>query len=243
MAQPLMPKATAVWLVENTTLTFDQIADFCILHPLEVQGIADGEVAVGIVGMDPIANGQITREEITRCEADAKIKLEARESDVPPVPRRKGPRYTPVSKRGDRPDAISWLLKYAPELTDAQICKLIGTTKPTIEAVRSRTHWNISNIQARDPVLLGICSQSDLEEQLTRARGRIARKEGGKAAAPAAETPAGDAPAAAVPAAEAPAPEPAPATDQADAADMVASPLPTSEPEPELPRAAGDEPA
>ncbi len=190
MAQPLMPKATAVWLVENTTLTFDQIAEFCNLHPLEVQGIADGEVAVGIVGLDPIANGQITREEITRGEADSKVKLEGRQSDVPAVPRRKGPRYTPVSKRGDRPDAISWLLKYTPELTDAQICKLIGTTKPTIEAVRSRTHWNISNIQARDPVLLGICSQTELEDQLARARRRIARKEGSKKGATASEAPA-----------------------------------------------------
>lgn len=229
MAQPLMPKATAVWLVENTTLTFDQIADFCSLHPLEVQGIADGEVAVGIVGMDPIANGQITRDEITRGEADANVKLEGRESDVPPVPRRKGPRYTPVSKRGDRPDAISWLLKYTPELTDAQICKLIGTTKPTIEAVRSRTHWNISNIQARDPVLLGICSQGELEEQLARARRRIERKEGAKKGA-ASE-------------AEAPEAEPAPAEEPAETADVAPSPLPSSEPEAELPRATGDEPA
>ncbi len=237
MAQPLMPKATAVWLVENTTLTFDQIADFCSLHPLEVQGIADGEVAVGIVGLDPIANGQITREEITRGEADAKVKLAGRETDVPPVPRRKGPRYTPVSKRGDRPDAISWLLKYTPELTDAQICKLIGTTKPTIEAVRSRSHWNISNIQARDPVLLGICSQGELEEQLARARRRIERKEGGKASAPADE---------------APAEELAPAADPADAPEALVtpeapeaalSPVSAPEAEPELPRAAGDEPA
>jgi hypothetical protein len=236
MAQPLMPKATAVWLVENTTLTFDQIADFCVLHPLEVQGIADGEVAVGIVGMDPIANGQITRDEITRGEADATVTLKGRETDVPPAPRRKGPRYTPVSKRGDRPDAISWLLKYTPELTNAQICRLIGTTKPTIEAVRTRTHWNISNIQARDPVLLGICSQSELEEQLTRARRRIARKEGDKAAAPAAEAPVGEAPTM-----EDAAPEPAPATEPADTADAATSSMPGSEPEPELPRAVGDE--
>jgi len=236
MAQPLMPKATAVWLVENTTLTFDQIADFCILHPLEVQGIADGEVAVGIVGMDPIANGQLTRDEITRGEADAKVKLEGRQSDVPPVPRRKGPRYTPVSKRGDRPDAISWLLKYTPELTDAQICKLIGTTKPTIEAVRSRTHWNISNIQARDPVLLGICSQGELEEQLVRARRRIERKEGSKASAPATDAPEADSALAEDPAAEGP-------VDVTEAPEDPPAPLPAAEAEPELPRAVGDEPA
>ena len=169
MAQPLMPKATAVWLVENTILVFQQIADFSGLHVLEVQGIADDEVAVGIVGMDPTANGQLSREEITRCEADPEARLVLRESEVPDLPRRKGPRYTPVSKRGERPDAISWLLKYATELSDAQICKLVGTTKPTIEAVRSRSHWNISNLQPRDPVLLGICTQTDLEEQRAKA--------------------------------------------------------------------------
>lgn len=172
MAQPLMPKATAVWLVENTTLTFQQIAEFSGLHILEVQGIADGEVAIGIVGLDPTANGQLTREELERCTADSEARLALREAVVPDAPRRKGPRYTPVSKRGERPDAISWLLKYTPELSDAQICKLVGTTKPTIEAVRSRSHWNISNIQPRDPVLLGICSQTDLEEHLVKARKR-----------------------------------------------------------------------
>ncbi len=172
MAQPLMPKATAVWLVENTTLTFQQIAEFSGLHLLEVQGIADGEVAIGIVGLDPTTNGQLTREELERCAADAQASLVLRQAVVPDAPRRKGPRYTPVSKRGERPDAISWLLKYTPELSDAQICKLVGTTKPTIEAVRSRSHWNISNIQPRDPVLLGICSQTDLEEHLVKARKR-----------------------------------------------------------------------
>lgn len=230
MAQPLMPKATAVWLVENTTLTFDQIADFCSLHPLEVQGIADGEVAVGIVGLDPIANGQITRDEITKGEADSSVKLEGRLSDVPAAPRRKGPRYTPVSKRGDRPDAISWLLKYTPELADAQICKLIGTTKPTIEAVRSRTHWNISNIQARDPVLLGICSQGDLEDQLARARRRIERKEGTKKAEPEAEAPA----------TEPAAPEAAPLDAEGPAETPSLSAV--GEPEPELPQPTGEEP-
>ncbi len=121
MAQPLMPKATAVWLVENTTLTFDQIAEFCNLHPLEVQGIADGEVAIGIVGLDPIANGQISSEDLAQCQADSSGRLSMREAVVPDAPRRKGPRYTPVSKRGDRPDAIAWLLKYTSDLTDAQI--------------------------------------------------------------------------------------------------------------------------
>ena len=177
MAQPLMPKATAVWLVENTTLTFRQIAEFCALHPLEVQGIADGEVAVGIVGLDPVGNGQVSRDDIKRCEADPKARLKLLSAEVAAAPKRKGPRYTPVSRRGDRPDGIAWLLKYTPELTDAQICKLVGTTKPTIEAVRSRSHWNISNIQPRDPVLLGICSQGELEEQLARARRRQAREQ------------------------------------------------------------------
>lgn len=177
MAQPLMPKATAVWLVENTTLTFEQIAAFCQMHLLEVQGIADDEVAVGIVGLDPAANGQLTRDEIARCEADPAARLRARESRAPEKPRRKEARYTPVSKRGDRPDAIAWLLKYTPELTDAQIGKLIRTTKPTITAVRARTHWNMPNIQARDPVLMGLCAQGELDDQLAAARARVEREQ------------------------------------------------------------------
>lgn len=177
MAQPLMPKATAVWLVENTTLTFEQIADFCQMHLLEVQGIADDEVAVGIVGLDPAANGQLTRDEIARCESDPAARLHARESRAPEKPRRKEARYTPVSKRGDRPDAIAWLLKYTPELTDAQIGKLIRTTKPTITAVRARTHWNMPNIQARDPVLMGLCAQGELDDQLAAARARVEREQ------------------------------------------------------------------
>lgn len=177
MAQPLMPKATAVWLIDNTTLTFEQIADFCAMHLLEVQGIADDEVAVGIVGLDPVANGQLTRAEIARCETDPDARLSGRETRAAVAPRRKEPRYTPVSKRSDRPDAIAWLLKYTPELTDAQICKLVGTTKPTVTAVRGRTHWNITNIQARDPVLMGLCAQGDLDEQLAVARRRIEREE------------------------------------------------------------------
>jgi hypothetical protein len=171
MTQPLMPKATAVWLVENTTLSFQQIAEFCGLHPLEVQGIADGEVAIGIVGLDPALNGQLTREEILRCEADPTARLKMAKHDIPlPAPRTKGPRYTPVSKRQDKPDAVAWLVRHHPELTDAQISKLIGTTKQTIAAVRDRTHWNSPNLRPRDPVLLGLCSQNDLNNAVLRAR-------------------------------------------------------------------------
>jgi hypothetical protein len=171
MAHPLMPKATAVWLIENTTLNFEQIADFCGLHPLEVQGIADDEVAIGIVGLDPTANGQLTREEIARCEKDPASRLKMLKQDIPmPAPRTKGPRYTPVSKRQDKPDAIAWLLRHHPELSDAQVSKLIGTTKQTIAAVRDRSHWNSPNLRPRDPVLLGLCSQSDLNNAVTKAR-------------------------------------------------------------------------
>ena len=170
MGMPLMPKATAVWLVENTTLTFDQIADFCGLHPLEVQGIADDEVAVGIMGSDPISNGQLTRDEIARCEASDMERLKLVKSDTPLTStRRNGPRYTPVSKRQDRPNTISWLIKYHPELKDSQISKLLGTTKGTIESVRDRTHWNIINIKPTDPVLLGICKQIELETEIGKA--------------------------------------------------------------------------
>jgi len=166
-----MPKATAVWLIENTTLNFEQIADFCGLHPLEVQGIADDEVAIGIVGQDPTANGQLTREEIERCQKDPSQRLKMLKQDIPmPAPRTKGPRYTPVSKRQDKPDAIAWLLRHHPELSDAQVSKLIGTTKQTIAAVRDRSHWNSPNLRPRDPVLLGLCSQGDLNAAVTKAR-------------------------------------------------------------------------
>lgn len=171
MALPLMPKATAIWLVENTSLTFEQVAEFCGMHELEVQAIADGEVAVGMVGRDPVAGGELTAEEIARVEANPNLKLRLRVQDLPqPVARSKGPRYTPVTKRGDKPDAIAHLLKAHPELSDAQICKLIGTTKPTIAAVRDKTHWNSANIKARNPVLLGLCSQRELDASLERAR-------------------------------------------------------------------------
>lgn len=171
MALPLMPKATAVWLVENTSLSFEQIAEFCGMHELEVQAIADGEVAVGMVGRDPVGGGELTAAEIARVEANPNLKLKLREQDLPqPVARSKGPRYTPVTKRGDKPDAIAHVLKAHPELSDAQICKLIGTTKPTIAAVRDKTHWNAANIKARNPVLLGLCSQRELDASLEKAR-------------------------------------------------------------------------
>ena len=167
MAQPLMPKATAVWLLDNTTLTFPQIARFCGLHELEVQAIADGEVAIGMVGIDPILQGQLTHEEIKRCEEDEAADLKALESNLPePSKRTKGPRYTPVNKRGDKPDAIAWLLKNAPGMNDVQIGKLIGTTKPTINAVRTRTHENSATIKPRNPVFLGFCTQKELDDLL-----------------------------------------------------------------------------
>jgi hypothetical protein len=176
MTTPLMPKATAVWLVDNTTLSFRQIAEFCGMHELEVQAIADGEVAAGIVGADPIGNGQLTREEIQRGEADPAVTLKLASNDRPmPVSRPKGPRYTPVAKRQDRPDAIAWLLKNHPELSDAQITKLIGTTKATINAIRERTHWNAQNLKPRDPVTLGLCSMADLHASIDRARRKAAR--------------------------------------------------------------------
>jgi hypothetical protein len=171
MAQLLMPKATAVWLVQNSTLTFEQIAEFCGLHSLEVQGIADGEVAIGIVGLDPTANGQLTKEEIERCEADPTAQLKMQKATIPlPATRTKGPRYTPVAKRQDKPDAVAWLIRHHPELTDSQISKLIGTTKQTIAAVRDRSHWNFANLRPRDPVLLGLCTQSDLNAAVLRSR-------------------------------------------------------------------------
>ncbi len=170
MAKLLMPKATAVWLIDNTALTFEQIAAFTDLHSLEVQAIADGEVAAGMQGIDPIQGGQLTREEITRCEKDPAARLELAERDVPePAVRHKGPRYTPVSKRADKPDGIAWLIRHHPELADAQIGRLIGTTKPTIKAVRDRTHWNSANLRPRSPVELGLCSQEELAVEIDRA--------------------------------------------------------------------------
>ena len=185
MDQPLMPKATAVWLVENTTLTFEQIAEYCGLHVLEVQAIADGEVAGGMQGLDPVANGQLAKEEIAKGQLDPAYRLQLAKSTIPlPEPRTRGARYTPVAKRSDRPDAIAWLLKNHPELTDAQITKLVGTTKHTIQAVRERTHWNTPNIKQQSPVLLGLTTNDELEKAVERARTRL-RKAATDAAKPA----------------------------------------------------------
>ncbi len=167
MTLPLMPKATAVWLVDNTTLSFEQIAEFCGMHTLEVQGIADDEVAGGIIGRNPIVSKQLTREEIARCEANPEAKLKMIGStqeyiESKKAQKKKG-RYTPVARRQDKPDAIAWLLKHCPDILDSQIVKLVGTTKNTIASIREKTHWNLSNIQPKDPVLLGLCSQSDLD--------------------------------------------------------------------------------
>jgi uncharacterized protein len=175
MTEILMPKATAVWLVDNTSLTFDQIAGFCGLHPLEVKGIADGDVAVGVRGADPISNGQLTREEIEKAEANSSYKMtvvKPKYADLHSPAKRRGPRYTPLSRRQNRPDAIAWLVRNHPELSDAQISKLIGTTKTTLGAVRERTHWNSANIKPTDPVSLGLCTQIDLDDQVKKASSR-----------------------------------------------------------------------
>jgi hypothetical protein len=172
--RPLMPKATAVWLVDNTTLTFEQIADFCGLHPLEVKGIADEDVAKGIKGIDPVTTGQLTREQIETAEADPSVKLELAPAryKLPHGKEKKTPRYTPVSKRQDKPDAIYWLLRNHPELTDADVVRLIGTTKATIAKIRERGHWNSPNIKAVDPVTLGLCTQIELDAAVARAAKR-----------------------------------------------------------------------
>ena len=178
MTQPLMPKATAVWLIDNTALTFDQIADFCSLHILEVKGIADGDVDHGIRGADPIAAGQLTRLEIEDCQKDSKSRLKAiqKRSDLPDVARRVGKKYTPLSKRQDRPDSIFWLVRYHPELLDSQIGKLVGTTKTTIQSIRDRTHWNAANLSPVDPVSVGLCSQVDLDKAVQKAFKRIEKR-------------------------------------------------------------------
>lgn len=175
---PLMPKATAVWLVENTSLTFDQIAEFCQLHVLEVKGIADGDVAHGIKGMDAISSGQLTREEIQRGQDDSTyhLKLSEPKVEIPVVKTKKGPKYTPVSRRQDRPNAILWLLRQHAELKDSQIMRLVGTTKPTIEAIRERTHWNSPNLQPADPVTMALCSQTDLDREVQKAARRVERE-------------------------------------------------------------------
>jgi hypothetical protein len=192
MRSPLMPKATAVWLVDNTSLTFDQIADFCGLHPLEVQAIADGEVANQMQGLDPVANGQTTADELERCQADPEARLTLLENAIPPqFHRHRGPRYTPIAKRQDKPDAIFYLLRNHPELSDAQICRLVGTTKPTINSVRDRTHWNSTNIKARHPVGLELCTLEELDQAIvkaTRGKKSLADVQAEYAAAQAAES-------------------------------------------------------
>jgi uncharacterized protein len=207
---PLMPKATAVWLVDNTSLTFEQIAQFCGLHVLEVKGIADGDVAHGIKGMDPISSGQLSREEIATAEEDPshRLKLSEPKVEVPEVKTKRGPRYTPVSRRQDRPNAILWLLTNHPELKDSQIMRLVGTTKPTILAIRERTHWNSPHLVAQDPVALGLCSQIDLDAEVKKAAARIERerKEAGAA-------------------------EPAKAGTLLPAEESIAAPAPKAEPE------------
>jgi hypothetical protein len=177
MAKLIMAKATAVWLVDNTTISFKQIADFVGLHELEVQGIADGDVAAGVKGFDPIANNQLTQDEIDRAEADPLYRLRIKDNPAAEgEEKRRGPRYTPLSKRQDRPAAILWLVKFHPELTDAQVSKLVGTTKPTIQSIRDRTHWNIANIQPIDPVALGLCKQSELDLAVQKAAAKKAEE-------------------------------------------------------------------
>jgi len=175
MNKPIMAKATAVWLVDNTTLSFKQIADFCGLHELEVQGIADGDVATGMKGFDPIANNQLVQEEIDKAEQDPiyAMRLKVNKAAIGEEKRR-GPRYTPLSKRQDRPNSILWLVKFHPELADSQIAKLVGTTKPTIQSIRERTHWNIANMQPIDPVALGLCKQSELDAAVQKAAAKRA---------------------------------------------------------------------
>ncbi len=182
MSKILMPKATAVWLIDNTAMTFEQISTFCSLHILEVKGIADGDVAAGIRGADPIANGQVTRPEIEKAERDTSYNMAAITFNANPIPsstkkKRKGPRYTPLSRRQDRPDAIAWIVRNHPEISDPQISKLIGTTKPTINSIRDRTHWKSATITPTDPVSLGLCTQMDLDEVVKIAAEKLAKQQ------------------------------------------------------------------
>ena len=175
MSKLLHPKATAVWLVDNTTISFKQIADFVSMHELEVQGIADGDVATGVKGFDPVANSQLTQDEIDQAEKNPLYKMKLKfNAAAQGEEKRRGPRYTPLSKRQDRPASILWLVKFHPELSDGQISKLVGTTKPTIQAIRERTHWNIANIQPIDPVALGLCKQSELDAVVQKAAAKKA---------------------------------------------------------------------
>ncbi len=244
MAHPLMPKATAVWLVENTALTFEQISAFCGLHDLEVQAIADGEVATGMQGLDPIAGGELTQEELDRCAADPDSRMEMAKPNIPlPKARTKGARYTPLSKRQDRPDAIAWLVRNQPEFSDSQISKLIGTTKPTINAIRERSHWNMPNIKPQNPVNLGLCSSDDLEKAMALARARAGKAQESQAQPPDEATgpAAADAPVSVDPVPGGPVvtePDPAPVNPVAHLAPgetllVKGVPKPAEEPEPE----------
>lgn len=176
--RPLMPKATAVWLIDNTALTFDQIADFCGLHTLEVSGIADGDVAAGVRGIDPITQHQLTREEIEKGEADPAYRLKlSKPKTVVPAPKKKAPRYMPLSRRQERPNAIAWIVRNHPEVSDAQISKLLGTTKTTIQAIRNKTHWNAAQLEPQDPVALALCTQWDLDMAVQKAASKRAAME------------------------------------------------------------------
>lgn len=172
MVRLMMPMATAVWLVDNTSLTFNQIAEFCGLHALEVQGVADGQIATNIIGLDPVGSGQLTWEEIERCQKDPAAVLTLSEKAYPTEGKTKGARYTALAKRENRPSAIAWLVRYQPELSDTQICRLVGTTKPTVLSIRNRTHWNIANIKPQDPVGLGFCKQTELDAAVTKSARR-----------------------------------------------------------------------
>ncbi len=177
MAFPLMPKATAAWLVDNTSLTFDQIAEFCGLHPLEIQALADGDVNAGIMGTNPILNNELTADEIARCEKNSNAKLKMTKTDLPkPRARSKGPRYTPVTKRAEKPNAVLYLLKTYPGLADVQIAKLIGSTKPTVDAIRNRTHPQMTSLKPVDPVLIGLCTFEELQKAVRRAERRLGKQ-------------------------------------------------------------------
>lgn len=177
MAQPLMPKATAAWLVDNTALTFDQIADFCNLHPLEIQAMADGDANTGIMGTSPVLSGELTAEEIARCEKTTNARLKMHKTDLPkPRARTKGPRYTPVTKRAEKPGAIAYLAKKYPELADVQIARLVGSTKPTVDSVRNKNHATSSTLKPVDPVSIGLCTADELDKAVQKAQRRVARE-------------------------------------------------------------------
>jgi len=171
MRKPLMPKATASWLIENTSLSFKQISEFVGIHALEIQAIADGEVSSGILPRNPLENGELTKEEIIRCEKNHNLNLNIKSSDVPiPNSKTKGSRYTPLSKRADKPNGIYWFIRNIPDIPDSKICKLIGTTKKTVQSIRERTYWNMQNVRAQNPFELGLCNKEDIEKVIDKYR-------------------------------------------------------------------------